>query len=323
MFNPYARHATMLSLRREICHRVGKTPMRTTRLNSAIVTALLPALSGCSSGILAPAGQVGRAQRIILLDSLAIMLAIVIPTILVALAFAWWYRASNPRARHRPDFVYSGRIELVVWSIPTLVVLFLGGVIWIGSHALDPAAPLESQHKPIDVQVVSLDWKWLFIYPEQQIASVNRVVVPAGTPVHFSLTSASVMNSFFVPQLGGMIATMNRMVTQLHLEADKPGDYYGQSTQFSGDGFSDMQFVFRAVTDDDFEQWVSSTRAEGPTLNRETYLSLSRQSTEAQPFTYRHAEPGLFEAVVNQALPPGPGPEADEVGANVRQSGAH
>src|SRR4051812_2326242 len=158
------------------------------------------------------------------------MLAIVIPTILATLAFAWWFRESNSRARYLPDWAYSGRIELVVWAIPTLVILFLGGVTWIGSYDLDPARPLSSHVKPLEVQVVSLDWKWLFIYPEQGVAAVNELVVPAGRPVHFSLTSASVMNAFFVPQLGSMIYAMNGMTTQLHLQADRPGDFYGRSS---------------------------------------------------------------------------------------------
>src|SRR3954469_25512461 len=151
MFTPHACNIPAHPLARDGWHLVSKALRVSTPF-------LCFALSGCSIGVLAPAGQVGRAERLILLDSLAIMLAIVIPTILVAIAFAWWFRASNPRARYRPDWAYSGRIELVVWSIPTLVVLFLGGVIWIGSHALDPGRPLDSPRKPIEVQVVSLDW---------------------------------------------------------------------------------------------------------------------------------------------------------------------
>src|SRR5262249_45466149 len=148
-----------------------------------------------------------------------------IPTIVATLFFAWRYRASNKHARYLPHFAYSGRLELIIWSIPTLIILFLGGVIWAGSHELDPTRPLPSREAPLEVQVVSLDWKWLFIYPEQRVASVNELVMPVGRPVHFSLTSGSVMNMFFVPELGGMIATMNRMVTQLSLQADEPGRY--------------------------------------------------------------------------------------------------
>ena len=163
---------------------------------------LLPiVLTACQPAVLDPQGIIGIAEKTILIDSLAIMLAIVIPTIATTFAFAWWFRASNTRARYLPDFVYSGRLELIVWAIPLLVIMLLGGVSWIGSHDLDPAKPLASNTPPLEVQVVSLDWKWLFIYPEQHVASVNQLVVPAGVPVHFSLTSASVMNAFFIPQL--------------------------------------------------------------------------------------------------------------------------
>ena len=147
------------------------------------------------------------------------------PTIAATLAFAWWFRATNTRAAYLPDFAYSGRLELIVWAIPVLVIMLLGGVIWIGSHELDPAKPLASKTPPLDIQVVSLDWKWLFIYPNQGVASVNQLVLPAGVPIHFSLTSGSVMNAFFVPQLGSMIYTMNGMTTQLNLRADTPGTF--------------------------------------------------------------------------------------------------
>jgi cytochrome o ubiquinol oxidase subunit 2 len=246
------------------------------------------------------------------------MLVIVVPTIVAILLFGWWFRASNTRARYRPDFVYSGSIEVLVWSIPILVILFLGGVIWIGSHALDPFKPISSPDKPTEVQVVSLDWKWLFIYPDQGVASVNELAVPAGIPVHFSLTSASVMNMFFVPQLGTMIATMNGMVTQLHLAADKPGEFYGQSAQFSGDGFSDMNFILRAVPQDAFAQWIATARQSGSALDRTSYLALCQQSSSVRPFTYRTVDASLFNAVVNQQLPPCPGPSIERAGATVR-----
>jgi cytochrome o ubiquinol oxidase subunit 2 len=275
---------------------------------AAAAAVCLP-LAGCSGGVMDPQGPIGAANAKILLNALAIMLAIVVPTILGTLFFAWWYRASNTRASYLPEFVYSGRIELIVWAIPLLVILFLGGVIWIGSHELDPFRPIASPDKPTEVQVVSLDWKWLFIYPDQGIASVNELVVPAGVPVHFSLTSASVMNMFFVPRLGSMIATMNGMVTQLHLQADQPGDYYGQSAQFSGDGFSDMQFILHAVPQEAFAQWVGTVRQAGPALDRAGYSDLSRQGS-VSPFTYRTVEPALFQAVATQEIAPAPGPTA-------------
>jgi cytochrome o ubiquinol oxidase subunit 2 len=233
-----------------------------------------------------------------------------VPTIVVALAFAWWFRASNPRARRRPHWVYSGRIELIIWSIPFLVILFLSGVIWIGAYRLDPARPLSSTEKPLEVQVISLDWKWLFIYPEQGIAAVNTVTVPVGKPVHFSLTSASVMNGFFVPQLASMIATMHGMVTQLWLQADRAGAYLGESTQFSGDGFSGMHFLLHAVPADEFGAWVDQTRTGGgPRLDREAYAALAQQSEDVPPQTYAGVDADLFHAVVMQEIPPAPGPQ--------------
>ena len=176
-----------------------------------LATSAAAGLTGCSSVVLDPKGPVGTAETMILYNALAIMLVIVVPTILATLVVAWWFRASNTRATYRPEWVFSGRIELVVWSIPLMTILLLSGVIWSGSHALDPAQPLRSTVKPLEVEVVSLDWKWLFIYPAQGVAAVNDLVVPAGTPVHFRLTSASVMSVFFVPQLGSMIYTMNGM----------------------------------------------------------------------------------------------------------------
>jgi cytochrome o ubiquinol oxidase subunit II len=295
---------------------------RSLPLRMPIVLMLLLSLAGCSGGVLEPRGPIGAANLKIMYNALTIMLTIVVPTIVATLTFAWWFRASNTRALYRPDWVYSGRLELLVWGIPTLVIIFLGGVIWIGSHDLDPFKPIESQSKPTEVQVVSLDWKWLFIYPDQGIASVNELVVPAGVPVHFRLTSATVMNQFFVPQLGSMIATMNGMVTQLHLQADHPGDYYGQSAQFSGDGFSDMHFTMRAVSADEFAQWLDGARSAQSVLNRSAYTALLQESQNVRPFTYRTVEAGLFDAIVTQQIPPGPGPSVAGGGVSVRPIGA-
>ena len=291
------------------------------RTARAMAVALPLALAGCShQGVLDAAGPVSAGERTILLNSVVIMLVIVIPTIIATLGFAWWYRADKPRGRYLPDWAYSGRVELVVWSIPILVILFLSGVIWVGSHSLDPYAPLESQKRtrPIEVQVVSLDWKWLFIYPEQGIASVNQLVLPTGVPVHFSLTSASVMNAFFIHRLGSMIYTMNGMVTQLNLQADKPGDYYGQSTQYSGDGFSDMHFVTHAVAPAQFDAWVAATKGHGPALDAAAYADLARQGTVGQPFTYGAATAGLFDQIAMQKIAPAAGPVTGAAGKQVR-----
>jgi cytochrome o ubiquinol oxidase subunit 2 len=259
-------------------------------------------LGGCSEGVLDPKGPIAAAERLILFNSLGIMLAIVIPTILATLAVAFWFRASNSRAAYLPDFEYSGRLELLVWSIPAMTVLLVGGVAWVGAHDLDPRKPISSSATPVTVQVVSLDWKWLFIYPEQGIASVNKLVVPVGTPISFELTSSSVMNSFFVPQLGSQIYTMSGMVTRLHLQADHPGTYPGLSAMFSGDGFSDMRFTVDAVTDNRFAQWVSQAREAGPALDRQAYADLVKPSKAVAPFTYRTVAPDLFSGIVNAGI---------------------
>ncbi len=227
---------------------------------------------------------------------------------LTTIAFAWWFRASNTRATYRPHWAFSGRIEILIWSIPLLIIIFLGGMTWISSHDLDPAKPLESASKPTEVQVVSLDWKWLFIYPDQGVAAVNQLVVPAGVPIHFSITSASVMNTFFIPQLGSMIYSMNGMATQLNLQADKPGVFMGMSGHFSGDGFPGMHFETRAVPNEEFDAWVKATKADGPVLDAKTYDQLAEQSLDVKPYTYRAVDDGLFGDVVMQKRPPGPGP---------------
>jgi len=269
----------------------------------------LLSLTCCEPGILPSQGPVGKGDTQILIDSLAIMLVIVVPTILATLAFGWWFRSSNSKARHRPDFVYSGKIEMITWSIPLLTIMLLGGVAWLGSHKLDPYVPLPSDKSALNVQVVSLDWKWLFIYPDQNIASVNRLVIPVGTPVHFTLTSASVMNAFFVPQLGSMIYTMNGMATQLNLNADEAGTFLGMSSHFSGDGFADMEFKVEALPMEKFSAWVDETRNGGAaTLTSQSYAELAKQSKNVAPFAFSAVEPDLFNKIVAQALPAGPGP---------------
>jgi cytochrome o ubiquinol oxidase subunit II len=262
-------------------------------------------LGGCSQGVLNPQGPIASAERTILFNSLGIMLAIVIPTILATLGIAFWYRAANTRARYLPDFEYSGLLEMIVWSIPAMTVLLLGGIGWIGAHDLDPRKPLAGAVKPVVVQVISLDWKWLFIYPDQGIAAVNTLTIPAGTPISFELTSSGVMNSFFVPQLGSQIYAMAGMVTHLQLQADAPGTYPGFSAQFSGDGFADMNFAVNAVPPDQFAQWATATQSTGPALDAQAYAALVAPSEAVTPFTYRSVAPDLFKTIVSPGMPSG------------------
>jgi cytochrome o ubiquinol oxidase subunit II len=287
----------------------------------SISVLVIAVLCGCQGGVLDPAGPVGAAERKILFDAVVIMLAIVIPVIIATLVIAIRFRASNTRAPHFPTFAYSGRIELVIWSIPLLVIFFLGGVAWTSSFLLDPARPLASRTKPLEIQVISLDWKWLFIYPEQHVASINRLVVPVGVPLRLRLTSASVWNVFWVPQLGSMLYCMYGMVGTLYLQADHPGIYQGGSAMISGDGFADMHFVTQALPSDQFASWVSAAQAAGPTLDNDAYRALLRQSSNVAPSTYRSVEPGLFEAIVTQQLPPGQGPPQDAPGPSTVELG--
>jgi cytochrome o ubiquinol oxidase subunit 2 len=254
-------------------------------------------LGGCSEGVLDPQGPIASAERLILFNATGIMLAIVIPTVLATLAVAFWFRASNSHATYLPDFNYSGRLEILVWSIPIMTVILVGGVAWVGSFDLNPPKPITSTVKPLSVQVVSLDWKWLFIYPDQLIASVNQLTIPVGTPISFELTSSGVMNSFFVPRLAGQIYTMAKMVTRLNLQADHPGKYYGLSAQFSGEGFADMHFIVDAVPAEQFAQWVAATRSGGPVLDTQSYSDLIKPSQAVAPFTYRTVAPDLFNRI--------------------------
>jgi len=271
------------------------------------VRALLPSVSifllaGCSGGVLDPKGQIAAAQGKILLNAFSTMLVIVAPVIIGALACAYWFRASNQRAVYLPDWVFSGRLELVIWGFPLLVILFLSGLIWVGSHRLDPFRPIASTGEPLEVQVVSLDWKWLFIYPRRQVASVNELVLPVETPVSLSLTSATVMNSFFVPQLAGMIATMPGMVTRLHLKADHVGDLWGLSTQFSGDGFAGMNFAVRVKSAGDFDRWIGAARRSSCRLDRAGYAALLSPSRNVPPFVFGSAAPDVFTEIVSEAV---------------------
>ena len=294
-----------------MCNRAMGTPSTfAMRLRAILITSVAMLLASCKEGVLDPHGPVGKAERVILYDATAIMLAVIVPVIVLTLVFAWWFRARNTRARYRPDWEYSGRIEMIIWSIPALVILFLGGIAWTGSHDLDPPAPLADSTAPLEIEVVSLDWRWLFIYPHEGIASLNRLVVPAGVPLRFRLTSTTVMNSFFVPQLGSQIYAMPNMVTRLNLEADQPGTFAGLSAQFSGDGFSDMHFDLVATEADAFNDWVNTTKAQGGVLDATTFEKLTMPAKAEGAPTYARVSEGLFERISSghmAAVAPQPG----------------
>jgi cytochrome o ubiquinol oxidase subunit 2 len=260
-------------------------------------------LASCNRGILDPAGPVAAQEKQILINSTAIMLAIIIPTMIATVAFAWWFRRGNSKATYRPDWEYSGAIEMVVWGIPILTIMLLAGITWIGSHNLEPSKPLQSNVPPVKVDVVSLDWKWLFIYPDQGIATVNQLVVPAGTPVTYRLTSATVWNTFWIPQLGSMIYTMPGMTTRLNLQADRQGVFDGLSGHFSGDGFPGMQFKVQSVPRDQFAAWAQGAHSSGQVLDARGYADLAKPSSYVKPITYGTVAPNLFDAIVANRAP--------------------
>ncbi|MBN3812256.1 ubiquinol oxidase subunit II [Paraburkholderia sp. Ac-20347] len=261
---------------------------------------LLVSLAGCSGNmvLLDPKGSVGVAEKELIATATWAMLLVVVPVILLTLYFAWRYRASNRDATYAPKWAHSTAIEVVVWTIPAIIILFLAILTWKTTHELDPYKPLESNAKPINVEVVALDWKWLFIYPDLGIASVNQLAVPVGTPVNFRITSDSVMNSFFIPQLGTQVYAMAGMQTRLHLIADHAGDYAGISSNYSGRGFSDMKFRTIATSQQDFDAWVQKVKASRADLTMDQYASVAQPQEKAPVAYFSTVDPKLFNNII-------------------------
>ena len=272
------------------------------------------ALGGCTFEVLAPTGDIAAQQRDLLVISTLLMLLIIIPVMALTAFFAWKYRHSNTEARYEPDWHHSTQLELVIWSAPLLIIICLGALTWMGTHLLDPYRPLDrissrtvlaSEDKPLEVNVVALDWKWLFIYPEQGIATVNELAVPVDRPIHFRITSSSVMNAFYVPTLAGMIYAMPAMQTQLHAVANQRIESRGFSSNYSGAGFSKMFFAFKAMGDSEFAAWVREAKENPDPLTRQAYLELEKPS-EAVPATFfGTVDPTLFDAILNMCVEPG------------------
>ncbi|MFD1554459.1 ubiquinol oxidase subunit II [Paraburkholderia silviterrae] len=261
---------------------------------------LLASLAGCSGEltVLDPKGSIGVAEKHLIATATWAMLLVVIPVILLTLFFAWRYRASNRNATYAPKWAHSTAIEVVIWSIPAVIILFLAILTWKTSHELDPYKPLESNAKPINVEVVALDWKWLFIYPDLGIATVNQLAVPVGTPINFRITSDSVMNSFFIPQLGTQVYAMAGMQTRLHLIADEAGDYAGISANYSGKGFSDMKFRTLATSQQDFDAWVQKVKASQASLSMDQYAKVSEPSEKAPVEYFSTVDSKLFNNII-------------------------
>jgi cytochrome o ubiquinol oxidase subunit 2 len=271
-----------------------------------LLTLLLVLLTGCNSAILNPKGQVGQDEKTLLITAVVLMLLVVIPVIAMTIIFAWKYRASNTKARYEPNWSHSTAIEVVVWSIPCLIILVLAVLTWRSSHALDPYKPLQSDVKPITIEAVSLDWKWLFIYPEQGIATVNEIAFPANTPINFKITSDTVMNSFFIPHLGTQIYAMAGMETKVHLIANEAGDFPGISANYSGHGFSKMNFIAHATTDQaGFDAWVAKVKAAPQVLQAAEYEALAANHNDKADYPvtyYSSVQDGMFKSLIDKYM---------------------
>jgi cytochrome o ubiquinol oxidase subunit 2 len=283
--------------------------------------------------LLSPSGDVALQQRNLIIISTVLMLVIIIPVIFLTLLFAWRYRASNTDAPYNPEWHHSTVLELLIWAAPLLIIIALGAVTWVSTHKLDPYRPLDriasgrdipAGSKPLLVEVVALDWKWLFLYPEQGIATVNELAAPVDRQIQFKITASTVMNSFFIPALAGQIYAMPGMETTLHAVINQAGVYEGLSANYSGAGFSGMHFKFRGMSDGDFEQWVKQAKSgdnggkPGPalTLTRAAYLQLAQPSENDAVRRYANVAPGLYDAILNRCVQAGSVCMKDMMAAN-------
>jgi len=292
----------------------------------------LPLLGGCNTVVMNPAGDVARQQADLILWSTGLMLLIIIPVMILTVLFAWRYRATNKDAEYRPNWDHSTGLELIIWSAPLLIIIALGALTWVSTHTLDPYRPLgrlapgqavPANDRPLEVQVVSLDWKWLFIYPELGIATVNELVVPANRQVRFRLTSSSVMNTFYVPAMAGMIYTMAGMETRMHAVLNRQGRFAGMSANYSGAGFSYMNFPTLSVDQAGFDRWVAGVRGSGLQLRRDEYLQLEKPSEKVPAMRFAAVESGLFDRIVQMCVRPGETCMGATAAHDHRQPGSH
>jgi cytochrome o ubiquinol oxidase subunit 2 len=268
-------------------------------------------LAGCNTVVMNPSGDIAAQQGHLVVVSTLLMLLIIVPVIVLTLFFAWRYRKNNTAARYEPDWAHSTALELVIWGAPLLIIIALGLLTWISTHLLDPYRPLSRLDgnrpiaagvKPLEVQVVALDWKWLFIYPEQGIATVNELAAPVDVPVRFKITASSVMNAFYIPAMAGQIYAMPGMETTLNAVINKPGEFEGFSSNYSGAGFSDMRFKFHSLSATDFDRWVQSAKAGGGALDRPGYLQLEKPSQREPVRHFGSVSADLFDAIVNRCV---------------------
>lgn len=272
------------------------------RIRLALVALACVGLSGCDWVLLDSKGMVGLAQRDLILICIGLMLIVVIPAIVLTFVFAWRFRAGNTKANYTPDWSHSTKVEIVVWGVPLIIIAVLAVIVWQSTHELDPYKPLDVAGEPLHVDVIATDWKWVFVYPDLGIATVNQLNFPANRPLAFNITSNSTMNTFFIPQLGGQIYAMAGMRTQLHLIANEPGQFRGMSGNYSGHGFSNMKFIATASSNEDFERWVSEVRSAPQALDFEQFKALAAPSKNAPVQHFSSVEPLLFKKVIDQFI---------------------
>ena len=261
-------------------------------------------LTGCSRGFFDPKGTIASDQKDLFFITIWLMLIVVIPVFVMVFWFARRYRASNKKAHYDPNWSHNTWLEIVWWTVPFIIIAILSVITWVTSHTLSPYRPLVSKTKPITIQVVALNWKWLFIYPKQNIATVNFVQFPTNTPVNFEITSDAPMNSFFIPRLAGQIYAMTGMKTQLHLNATEAGSYYGMSANYSGNGFYGMHFVAKASSQKEFKKWVWQVRHTGQPLTAKLYRQLTKNSENNPVVYYSSANPHLFKSIMQKYFQP-------------------
>lgn len=284
------------------------------RLCQLSILLILPFMAGCDLVVMSPSGDIAQQQADLIVVSTVLMLLIIVPVLFLTLYFAWHYRHSNTKAKYDPEWHHSTRLEVVIWSAPLAIIIALGAITWISTHKLDPFRPLDridaertipEGTKPLEVEVVALDWKWLFFYPEYGVATVNEMAAPVDRPITFKITSSSVMNSFYVPALAGMIYAMPGMETKLHAVINKEGVFDGLSSNYSGPGFSHMRFKFHSLNQQGFDGWIAQVKQNGTALNRDAYLKLEKPSEKEPVRYYATVEDGLYRAILNVCATPG------------------
>ncbi len=272
---------------------------------AGVIGMMVIASRGVSMPVLDTRGVIGDTQRDTLYLAVSIMLIIVVPVFLLLIFIAFRYRDTNPKTTYLPDWGNNNYLEMIWWGVPILIILILSVLTWKTTHSLDPYQPLVSDKKPLHVQVIALQWKWLFLYPEAGIASVGELAMPIDTPVVFTITSDAPMNSFWIPQLGGQIYAMSGMNTQLHLMASQAGSYEGSSANLSGEGFSGMKFIARASDEKEFDAWVASAKSSSSLLGDKEYNDLVKPSKNNPSALYASYQPGLYNTIMMKYTPHG------------------